>query len=93
MLVSRKVCNIEALVWSWYQVGWRKFQYKRKRIFQRNISGRAELTYPTFPVPIGNAKHTGEIWYNIKAPLVAYHQNGSNSWYFSSLEYAFTDSG
>ena len=30
-----------------------------KRPFQSNIEGQYGLTYPIFPVPIGNAKNTG----------------------------------
>ena len=50
-----------------------------KRMFQINIEGQYRLTYPTFTVTIRNSKNTGEIEYNLKYPLVAYHQNASNS--------------
>ena len=44
-----------------------------KRLFHINIERRYGLTYPIFPVPIGNAKEAGEIEYGLQAPLVAYN--------------------
>ena len=41
-----------------------------------------EKRYPTLPVPIGNAKETGEMEYHSIAPPLEYHQNSLNS--FSS---------
>ena len=64
-----------------------------KRLFQKNIEGQSGITYPTFTVIIGNAKEKGEIEYELQASLVAYHQNFSNGFCFSSLESAFTVSG
>ena len=61
--------------------------------FQSNIEGQSGMTYPIFPVLIENAKNIGEIKYNIKAALVAYNQNASNSCCFSSLASTFTASG
>ena len=58
-------------------------------MFQSNIEGQYGSKYTTFPVPIGNAKETGEIEYDPKAPLVEYHQNYSTSCYFSSVVYEF----
>ena len=49
--------------------------------------------YSTFPGPIGNAKETGDIEYNIKYLLVEYHHNTSNSFLFSNLAYALTAPG
>ena len=46
-----------------------------KRLFQRNIQGQSVTKYPTFPVPIVNAKETGEIEYGLKDPQVKYHIN------------------
>ena len=31
-----------------------------KRLSQSNIQGQARSKYPMFPVPVGNAKETGE---------------------------------
>ena len=64
-----------------------------KRLFQSNIQGQARAKYPTFTFSIENAKETDEVEYNYKAPIVEYHQNSSNSCYFSSLASAFTVSG
>ena len=44
-------------------------------MFQSNIEGKSGLTYPIFPVLIGNVKEIGEIEYDIQDPLVAYHNN------------------
>ena len=63
------------------------------RMFQTNIEGQSGIKYPIFPVPIGYAKETGKIEYDLKAPLVAYHHNSSNISCFSSLVSAFTASG
>ena len=41
-----------------------------KRLFQTNIEVQSGIKYPIFPVPIENEKETGEIEYDIKAPLV-----------------------
>ena len=30
-----------------------------KKLFQTNIEGQSGITYPIFPVPIGNEKETG----------------------------------
>ena len=54
-----------------------------KRLFQSNSEGQSGLKYPIFNVPIDNAKETDEIEYNLKDPLMAYHQNDSN--FFASL--------
>ena len=62
-------------------------------MFQTNIEGQSVITYPIFTVPIRNAKETGEIEYDLQAPIVAYHQNASNNCYFISLAYVFTASG
>ena len=43
------------------------------------------MSSQTFPVPVANAKETGEIEYHPKSPKLEYHQNNSNSCYFSSL--------
>ena len=64
-----------------------------KSLFQINIEVQAEIIYHIFSVTIGNAKETGELEYNIQAPLVAYHHNASNSCCFSSLASEFTASG
>ena len=45
-----------------------------KRLFKINIEGRSGYKYPTFPVPVVNAKEIGEIEYEPKVPLVKYHQ-------------------
>ena len=50
-----------------------------KSLFQTNIEGKYVITYPIFTVPIGNGKETGEIEYDLQAPLVEYHQNTSNT--------------
>ena len=50
------------------------------------------MAHPIIPVPIGNSKEKGEIEYDLQAPLVAYHQNASNSCCFISLAYVFTAS-
>ena len=62
-------------------------------MFQTNIECQYGITYAIFPVPIGNAKETGEIKYDLQAPIVEYHQNASNNCCFSSLASAFTASG
>ena len=62
-------------------------------MFQTNIEGQAGLTYPIFPVPIGNTKETGEKEYDLKSPLMVFHQNASNICCFSSLASAFISSG
>ena len=62
-------------------------------LFQTNIEGQYGITYPILPVPIGDAKETDEIEYDIQAKLVAYHQNASNTCCFSSLSFSFTESG
>ena len=45
-----------------------------KRLFQTNIGGQYGITHPIFPVPIRNAKETGEIEYCLQAQLVEYYQ-------------------
>ena len=62
-------------------------------MFQINIEVQDGLSYPIFPIPIGNAKNTGEVEYDLKSPMVAYHQNASNSSWLRSLAYEFTLSG
>ena len=62
------------------------------RLFQNNIEGQSGITYPIFPVPIGNTKETGKVEYDLKAPLVKYHQNSSNSFCLSVLASEFTAS-
>ena len=64
-----------------------------KKLFQTNIEGQSVITYPIFPIPLGNAKETGESEYYLQAPLVTYHQTASDSYRFSSLAYEFTASG
>ena len=41
----------------------------------------------------GNGKGKGEIEYYLQASMVAYHQNASDIYWFSSLAYEFTASG
>ena len=60
------------------------------RLFQTNVEGRSGIICPIFPVPILNAKETGEIEYYIQDLLVSYNQNASNSCCFSNLASEFT---
>ena len=64
-----------------------------KKLIQTNIEGKYEIKYPIFPVIIGNAKEKGEIGYDIQDALVEYHHNSPNTYCFSSLTSAFTESG
>ena len=52
-----------------------------------------EKRYPTLPVPIGNAKETGEMKFQPLAPKLEYKQKASNSYCFSSLASSLTASG
>ena len=69
----------------------REYQFY-KRLLQTNIEGRSGITYPIFPITIGNAKETSDVEYYIQAPLVAYHQNYSINGCFGSLTSAFDTS-
>ena len=64
-----------------------------KSLFQTNVEVQDGIKYPIFPVPIGNSRETGEIEYDIQAPLVKYHHNASNIYVFSSVLSSFTASG
>ena len=61
-----------------------------KSLFQTNVEVQDGIKYPIFPVPIGNSRETGEIEYDIQAPLVKYHHNASNIYVFSSVLSSFT---
>ena len=62
-------------------------------MFQTNIEVQYGIIYPIYTVRIGDEKETGEIEYDLQAPLVAYHQNASSTCCFISLESAVTVSG
>ena len=84
------------MIWSWYRVIWRKKSTQENPSFTRGcfksiFKVDLDKKYPTFTVPIGNGKKTGEIKYNPKAPLLEYHQNTLNICWFSSLASAFTE--
>ena len=64
-----------------------------KKLFQTNNEGQSGITYHIFTVPIGNSKEAGEIDYDIRNPLVAYHNNASNTCCFSILASVFAASG
>ena len=43
-------------------------------LFQRNIEGQDEKTFPIFHVTIENSKETGEMEFNSLDPTLEYHQ-------------------
>ena len=59
-----------------------------KRLSKCNIDGQSRRRIPTFPVPIGNSKETGEIQFHNFDPTLEYQQDSSNSCFFSSLDSA-----
>ena len=46
-----------------------------KRLSKCNIDGQSRRRIPTFPVPIGNSKETGEIQFHNFDPTLEYQQD------------------